>query len=149
MNIGVTCSKGTYIRTIANDIGELIGSGAYLSGLTRTGVGNFSLANALTLKEVELFKKDGSLSKYIKPIESVLTFPSIRVKEEFGSFINSGKSPQQQDIVGVEGDFQPDEFISLRDYNGKIKAIGKSEICSSELDNYKGKSFFTYIRVLN
>ncbi len=149
VNFEVTCSKGTYIRTIANDIGEKVGCGAYLSGLKRTRVGSYILADALTLEEVDLFKKDGSLTKYIKPIESVLPFPSITVTEEFGSLIISGRSPRQKDIVAVEGEFQPEETISLRDFNGKIMAIGKSEICSSELDNYKGKSFFTYIRVLN
>lgn len=147
--VEISCSKGTYIRTIANDIGENIGCGAYLSGLKRTRVGKYSLADASSLKEVELFKKDGSLAKYIKPIESVLPFPSIRVKEEFNSLIIAGRSPQFKDIEGIDGDFQPEDFISLRDIDGKIRAIGKSEVCSSDLDNYKGKSFFTYIRVLN
>ncbi|MCP4705167.1 MAG: tRNA pseudouridine(55) synthase TruB [candidate division Zixibacteria bacterium] len=145
----VSCSKGTYIRTIANDIGDNIGCGAYLSALKRTKVGNYSLEDTSSLKEVELFKNDGTLANYIKPIESVLRFPSIKVNEEFSSLIISGRSPQYQDIVGIDGDFQPQEFISLRDYNGKIKAIGISEVGSSELDSYKGKSFFTYVRVLN
>ncbi|MCP4631989.1 MAG: tRNA pseudouridine(55) synthase TruB [candidate division Zixibacteria bacterium] len=145
----VSCSKGTYIRTIANDVGENIGCGAYLSALKRIKVGNYSLEDTSSLKEVELFKNDGTLANYIKPIESVLRFPSIKVNEEFSSLIISGRSPQYQDIVGIDGDFQPQEFISLRDYNGKIKAIGISEVGSSELDSYKGRSFFTYVRVLN
>ena len=149
MSLEISCSKGTYIRTIANDIGENIGCGAYLSGLKRTRVGNYSLADALSLKEVELFKKDGLLAKYIEPIESVLSFPSIRVKEEFSSLIITGRYLQYKDIARIDGDFQPEEFISLRDIDGKIRAIGKSEICSSKLDSYDGKSFFTYIRVLN
>jgi tRNA pseudouridine55 synthase len=145
----VACSKGTYIRTIANDIGENIGCGAYLSALKRTRIGNYSLDDALTLKEVELYTKDGSMDQYIKPIDSVLQFPSIIVNEEFSSLIILGRSPKYQDIIGVDGNFQPEEFISLRDFNGNIRAIGKSEICSSELDSYNGNTFFTYIRVLN
>lgn len=145
----ISCSKGTYIRTIANDIGEKIGCGAYLSKLKRTRVGNYFLTDALSLKEIELFKGENALSKYIKPIETVLPFPSIIVKEEFDPFIISGRSPQYKDIAGIDGDFSPEEFISLRDKNGKIRAIGKSEICSSKLNSYTEKPFFTYVRVLN
>lgn len=149
VHVEISCSKGTYIRTIANDIGENIGCGGYLSGLKRTRVGNYSLADASTLNEIELLKNNGSLAKYIKPIETVLSFPSIRVKEEFSSLIIAGRSPQCKDIAGIDGDFQPEDFISLRDIDGKIRAIGKSEVCSSDLDHYEGKSFFTYVRVLN
>jgi tRNA pseudouridine55 synthase len=47
----VVCSTGTYIRSIAHDIGELLGCGAYLQELRRTKIGNFDVANALTPQE--------------------------------------------------------------------------------------------------
>jgi tRNA pseudouridine55 synthase len=53
LEIKVVCSKGTYVRSIARDIGERLGSGAYLSGLIRTGIGNFLLDNALGIDEFE------------------------------------------------------------------------------------------------
>jgi len=145
----VSCSKGTYIRSLANDIGEKIGCGAYLSELKRTRVGNYYLCDAITLDKVESFKKEGSLAKYLRPIDTVLSFPSIMVNEEFSSLIISGRSPRYQDIIRIEGDFRSEEFISLRDYNGNIRAIGKSEIDSSELGSSQETPFFTYIRVLN
>jgi len=49
----IVCSKGTYIRSIANDIGEKLGCGAYLSSLCRTKIGDFSLDNALSMEEFE------------------------------------------------------------------------------------------------
>ena len=56
----VDCSKGTYIRALARDLGEALGSGAFLSSLRRTGNGGFTIEEALTLDEVmELFKQDG------------------------------------------------------------------------------------------
>ena len=56
----VDCSKGTYIRALARDLGEALGSGAFLSSLRRTGNGGFTIEDALTLDEVmELFNQDG------------------------------------------------------------------------------------------
>jgi tRNA pseudouridine55 synthase len=48
----ITCSKGTYIRSIARDFGEALGVGAYLSELCRTRIGKFKLENAITIEEV-------------------------------------------------------------------------------------------------
>ena len=47
------CSKGTYVRTLAEDIGEALGCGAHLKGLRRTGIGAFSLDDAYTLGQLE------------------------------------------------------------------------------------------------
>jgi len=47
----VVCSTGTYIRSLANDIGELLGCGAYLSSLCRTRIGEFDLAGAMSIEE--------------------------------------------------------------------------------------------------
>ena len=49
----ISCSGGTYIRSLANDLGETIGCGAYLKGLSRTGVGRFDLSEATPLAEVK------------------------------------------------------------------------------------------------
>lgn len=50
--IQVDCSKGTYIRALARDLGEALGSGAFLSSLRRTKNGGFDIAEALTLDQV-------------------------------------------------------------------------------------------------
>lgn len=49
----VACSKGTYVRTLATDLGEALGCGAHLAALRRTRVGNFDLSNAVSLAELE------------------------------------------------------------------------------------------------
>jgi len=50
----VVCSKGTYIRSLANDVGKVLGVGAYLSSLCRTRIGEFKLEDALTVDQVEI-----------------------------------------------------------------------------------------------
>jgi tRNA pseudouridine55 synthase len=54
----VVCSTGTYIRSLANDFGERLGCGGYLSSLCRTRIGNFSLEQALSIEEFEKKIKD-------------------------------------------------------------------------------------------
>jgi tRNA pseudouridine55 synthase len=49
----VVCSKGTYVRSLARDIGTLLGSGAHLTGLVRTAIGNFLLKDAIKIEEFE------------------------------------------------------------------------------------------------
>jgi tRNA pseudouridine55 synthase len=49
----VRCSKGTYVRSLVNDVGERLGCGAYLSGLVRTGIGEYRLDNALTIDMIQ------------------------------------------------------------------------------------------------
>lgn len=56
--VRVLCSKGTYIRTFASDLGKAVGSGAYLSSLERTAIGDFSLKNAYTPDTFKIFLED-------------------------------------------------------------------------------------------
>ena len=53
LKVAVRCSKGTYIRAFARDLGVALGSGAYLSGLVRTASGGFSIGNALTMEDFQ------------------------------------------------------------------------------------------------
>ena len=64
----VDCSKGTYIRTLCNDIGEALGCGGYMKSLTRTSCGGFSLDTSITLEEFERLWNEG---RY----EDILTSP--------------------------------------------------------------------------
>lgn len=66
INFEITCSKGTYIRSIANDLGELLGCGAVLYYLRRTAIGNFSVDDALLISEfVQLIKEQKSLNEKV------------------------------------------------------------------------------------
>ena len=55
LKVEIQCSKGTYIRAFARDLGAALGSGAHLSGLVRTASGGFGLENALSISEFETF----------------------------------------------------------------------------------------------
>ncbi|HUW75154.1 MAG TPA: tRNA pseudouridine(55) synthase TruB [Gallionella sp.] len=71
MDITVRCSKGTYIRTLAEDIGEELGCGAHLIGLRRTAIAHFDLKNSYTLQQLEAMT-DAELDACILPLESLM-----------------------------------------------------------------------------
>jgi tRNA pseudouridine55 synthase len=149
LRLEITCGSGTYIRSIANDIGEKIGCGAYLSALCRTRVGAFCIEDALTPEEVRSLNESGSLGEHIRKVENVLPFPSVTVDRDFAARIITGRSPQTQDIIGISGEFRADDLICLRNLEGEIMAVGRSDLASSQLKEIGDRSFFKYIRVLN
>ena len=63
ITIRVVCSKGTYIRALARDIGEALGSGAYLTSLVRTRVGEYKLQDALDISDFEKVVESEALLK--------------------------------------------------------------------------------------
>lgn len=73
----VTCSKGTYIRTLAEDIGAALGCGAHLTALRRTAVGDLQIADAVTLAQLTVLS-DQQRHVYLRPLDSLLqTLPAI------------------------------------------------------------------------
>ena len=69
--IDVSCSKGTYIRTLCADIGEALGCGATMTALRRTQAAGFSLADSLTLEQAEQLAEQGKLTEHLLQVETV------------------------------------------------------------------------------
>lgn len=87
----VSCSKGTYIRTLAVDTGALLGYPAHMSDLTRTESGGYRSAQAVTLRQVQEAVDENHLSAILNPLESALTsFPSYELSEEEWSKVKNG-----------------------------------------------------------
>lgn len=68
----VECGSGTYIRSLANDLGKIHGAGAHLSEIVRTAVGEFTLDHAVRLPELEQDAKAGKLANRVMPLEAML-----------------------------------------------------------------------------
>jgi len=71
INIRVLCSSGTYIRSLAYEIGNRLGCGATLTGLVRSKIGNFSLAESIKTGQIRSIKKAGDLQEFKKNIISI------------------------------------------------------------------------------
>ncbi len=69
----VKCSKGTYVRSICYDIGKELGCGGHMSFLLRTSSGKFNLENGITLEQLQEYKENNTLDKYLYDIDYVLS----------------------------------------------------------------------------
>ena len=95
----VTCSKGTYIRTLCHDIGEKLGCGAAMESLLRTKVGRFTLDDAITLAQTEEAVQEGTIESKILGIEEILAeYPRVCCTKEGDRLLANG-NPLVQALV--------------------------------------------------
>ncbi len=86
-------SSGTYIRSIAHDLGQRLGCGAHLASLRRTRVAEFSIEQSHTLEEVETAAREGkSDNLFVHPRHILPELPSVSANEETVAYIRNGRS---------------------------------------------------------
>nr|WP_294678275.1 tRNA pseudouridine(55) synthase TruB [uncultured Blautia sp.] len=99
VRLSVTCSKGTYIRTLCHDIGEKLGCGGAMEELLRTRSGNFTLEESMTLSQVEEAVKDGTIEEKLVSIEDVLSgYPAVYATGEGDRLLQNG-NPLTETLV--------------------------------------------------
>ena len=80
--LDIACGKGTYIRTIINDIGEKLGCGGIMTSLVRTSSGGFTLADCFTFEQIQQARDENRLEELILPIERVFAkLPKLKLNE--------------------------------------------------------------------
>ena len=95
----VHCSKGTYIRTLCDDIGELLGVGGLMKSLVRTRVSCFDISQALTLAQVEKYRDLGTLNEILLPVDGVFSeYPALHVEEEARKKLQNGNRLEISDL---------------------------------------------------
>jgi tRNA pseudouridine55 synthase len=110
----VTCSKGTYIRTLAADLGRQLGCGAHLKALQRLQVGPFSLDQAVSLPAEPSDRFASELLGYLIPLAECLPhLPTLRVDPPLAVQIRQGKSLDLKDKVTVESPVHPGEQLKI------------------------------------
>ncbi len=150
VRITVSCSKGTYIRSLAHDIGQKLGCGAYLISLRRTRVGPFELKDALSLQDISCIQDEGRLTQILIPIEKTLAhFPSVVVKEGFTERIQNGAPLVSSSVSSIEADFKRNQTISIKNGQREIIAVGKAlDSAAKFLDLDYKNNLIEYIRVI-
>ena len=122
----VHCSKGTYVRTLAEDVGKALGCGAHVTALRRTGVGPYIAYPMVTMAEVEAAAEAGSsaLDKLLLPIDTaLLDWPEVRVGADAAFYLQQGqpvlvpKAPTEGWVRVYHGD----DFIAV----GQIQDDGR------------------------
>ncbi len=91
VSIDVSCSKGTYIRTLCDDIGMKLGCGAYMNKLKRVKSGRFSIEDAYKTEEIEKLFKENRFESALVPVDNVFCdYPKVIVNDRYADFIKNG-----------------------------------------------------------
>ena len=122
----ISCSKGTYIRTLIHDMGQLAGTGAVMTALTRTRSGNFTIKDCYKLSDVrEAYEKGGTaaVEKLLMPVEWIYkSFPRALLDEEQARLFNNGVVLDARRVA-----FETEDADKYRvvDPNGELLALGE------------------------
>lgn len=114
LELYIDCSKGTYIRSIANDLGEVLGAGGYLAKLVRIKAGNFTAANSVKLEDLKT--KEDVEKNLISPLE-YLDYPKYELNENEREKVSHG--------ISIKVNL-PESLVVLT-YNDELAAICKIE----------------------
>jgi len=120
--LAVDCSKGTYIRTLVEDIGEQLGCGAYVAQLRRTQAGPFSLAQTVTLEELERVHAEGgneAVDQFLLPSDSGLQdWPLLQFSEHSAFYWLHGQPVRSPEAPAFG-------MVRVQDHNGRFIGIGE------------------------
>lgn len=122
--IEVSCSKGTYIRTLCYDIGEKLECGAHMATLLRTKVGKFELKDAIKLSELEIIVKEARLENVFQKTESVLLFDKVTFGKEYTKLLENGNK------ILVDDSYTKDKYLVYMNdgrFVGVFKVMKKEE----------------------
>jgi len=122
--VDVECSAGTYVRSLARDLGGAVGNAAYLGALVRTASGPFRLEDATSLDDVRSAAEAGPerFASLLRPIDAGLDLPSIAVPDAALGAIARGQA------IGVPpgtGSLDAEVPVRLVDRDGRLVAIGR------------------------
>jgi tRNA pseudouridine55 synthase len=119
--LDVTCSKGTYIRTLCADIGRALGVGGTMKTLTRLSASGYSIEGAKTLTELENMSDDERVN-FVHPVEDVFKKYELVVLPEF--FARLAKSGQEIYLHKIKKDLKLGDVVRIADQNGFF-AVGE------------------------
>jgi len=121
LDFTLSCSSGTYVRSIAHELGERLGVGAHLSSLRRTRIGDFDLADAIPLSTFESAEEDVRVSSpHAVPLAMIpFSFPKMVVASLEAWKIRRGQAIPAR-LTGADGD-----WVSLLSPDGQMLALGQ------------------------
>lgn len=131
ISMRIVCSKGTYIRTLCYDIGQILGCGAHMTSLIREKTGRFQISESFRLGEIDALIEAGTLENHILPIEEVfIDLPKLMIKTEYNRFLTNGnklKHEMLQIELVIEEDKQYRVYDSKEHFFGVYTCILQQE----------------------
>ncbi|MBW1679029.1 MAG: tRNA pseudouridine(55) synthase TruB [Deltaproteobacteria bacterium] len=148
----VVCSKGTYIRTLASDIGKILGCGACLEMLKRLRSGNFLIENSVTLDTLGKNSLEEIKAKWIiSPAQALSSFPAVIIDDEISHKVHQGRIVTHRDLHG-KGSLPADLKGKIRILNPQGEMIAIAETVNSikvDREKHGEKPAWKLLRVFN
>ena len=135
-NIEVHCSKGTYIRTLADDLGRLCGGGAHLHGLRRTAVGAFTVAEAASVDDVQLLDLPTAVRDYLH----------VTIPDDVAAMVRNGRVLDRTRCEGFDGDGPWAVMSTGGDLLAMYEAHRGSEVKPAVVIPYDGEAPSEHLR---
>jgi tRNA pseudouridine55 synthase len=131
-------SSGTYVRSLAHDLGQALGCGGHLSALRRTVVGPFHVDKARPLEELE---SDPALAheSLLRPAEALPHLPRLRIDDEAAQRLANGGPFAPENILQATRDPQPDEPAAVVNAQGRLLAVCRR---AEDSDEYRSLRVF-------
>jgi tRNA pseudouridine55 synthase len=125
----VRCSKGTYLRTLAHDLGQRLGPGAHLKELKRVRVGPFGIDEAVPLDALMAAAKAGDLHKYLLPLARALDgLAELRLDPALARRVAHGHTPGPSDLSRLRAPPYPrGRKVRLTEPDGRVVAVAESD----------------------
>ena len=125
----VSCSSGTYVRTLAEDFGKRLYVGAHLAELRRTRVGDLEIAQAITLDELKIHFAEESLGSVMLPLNAALSgLPFVHLSDEEVIRANHGR-----EVKVAESEWADGENVKMCDANEQLIAVGQYDANAKHL----------------
>ncbi len=120
LNIRVDCSKGTYIRVLAEDIGKALGCGGYLLALRRTAIRDLTLRDAMSLEQLGEMDDASRVARLLPVDRLVDVLPAVHLTQEAGRRLINGLAVSAMDLAAG--------LVRLYDSTGAFLGVGESRI---------------------
>ncbi len=136
VNFVVSCSKGTYIRTLCHDMGKALGCGGTMSALVRERCGAFSITESCELEDL---KAPEDINERVVSLNDALSnLPAVTIGREGQGHIRNGRSLLSGMIVHTAGTFERGQMLRVNTHNGRLLAIGEALFTSEHMNNLGG-----------
>lgn len=125
VSFDTACSKGTYIRTLCDDIGKKLGTGAHLFALERTAIGQFIIDDSLTFEELESISRGVHIKKGIFSMDEALSWlPELKIKDSFIRPVLNGSPIKVNNSLILSHDARIAPGIRIKSSADDLLALG-------------------------
>jgi tRNA pseudouridine55 synthase len=132
VHLRMTCSRGTYVRSLARDFGARLDIPAHVGRLVRTDIGSFNIEDAFPSRR--LFENDLSGLSGLELRDAMAFLPGIVVRESAKRGLLHGIRPETPDVVEAIGDVKGESAIRILDETGRLLAVGKKKRIPGEVN---------------